>query len=130
MQFVRCLKLLHYVVMNMSTPPSINSFLAIGHIVREHYNYMKTYVEIFCNTCPGTVLKNTTSLQMLLTHFSSSRPKKWFPCMGKLAKKGKEQNWKRKPLFCITVLNAHISGNSFKYRQKLMQAESTVQPDK
>ena len=72
MQFVRCLKLLHYVVMNMSTPPSINSFLAIGHI--------------------GTVLKNITSLQMLLTHFSSSRPKEWFPCMGKLTKNGKDQN--------------------------------------
>ena len=76
--------------MKMSTPPSINPFLAIGHIVGKHYNYMKTYVEIFCNTFPGTVLKNITSLQMLLAHFFSSRPKEWFPRMGKLTKNGKD----------------------------------------
>ena len=76
--------------MKMSTLPSINPFLAIGHIAEKHYNYMKTYVKIFCNNCLGTVLKNITSLQMLLTHFSSSRSKEWFPCMGKLTKNGKD----------------------------------------
>ena len=90
MQFAQCLKLLNFVVMKMSTPPSINPFLASIHIAGKHYNYMKTYVEIFCNTCRGTVLKNITFLQMLLTHFSSSRPKEWFPCMGKLTKNGKD----------------------------------------
>ena len=84
MQFERCLKLLNFVVMKMSAPPSITPFLAIGDITGKHYNYMKTYVEIFRNTCPGTALKILTSLQMLLTHFSSSGPK------GKVTKHGKD----------------------------------------
>ena len=48
----------------------------------------RTYVEIFYNSCSGT-LKIKTSLQMFFTHFSSSRPMEWFPNMGKFTKNQK-----------------------------------------
>ena len=56
--------------------------------------------------------------------------KSGFHVWGSLQRMEKTKIKKGNPLFCTTVLIGRISGNNFKYRQKLIQAESTVQPDK
>ena len=74
MRHVYCLKLLHFVIIKRSSRPLINPFLAIGHIAGKHYVY------IMCKNIFGDVLlilalelyNNSTSLQMLFTHFSNN----------------------------------------------------------
>ena len=74
-----------HVVIKRSSRPSINPFLVTGHIAGKHHIYImgeNICGDVLKNTCPGT-------LQTLFTHFSSSKPNKWFPCIGKFRKNRK-----------------------------------------
>ena len=67
---------------------------------------------------------------MLFTHFFSSRPKSGFHVWGSLQRMKKTKIEKGNLFLYNRFDKKHQHGNNFKYWQKLIQAESTMQPDK